>query len=54
MWNSQGLDLASMIKSFAPRENMTGITNFKEGSGKSSSFFFFTDNMQFVVKTLKQ
>ena len=29
------------------------MTKFQEGSGKSSSFFFFTSNKYFVVKTLK-
>jgi hypothetical protein len=29
------------------------MKNFKEGVGKSSSFFFFTDNKRFVIKTLK-
>lgn len=26
---------------------------FQEGAGKSASFFFFTENSQFVIKTLK-
>jgi hypothetical protein len=30
------------------------MTKFQEGSGKSASFFFFTANKQFVIKTLKQ
>ena len=29
------------------------MTKFQEGSGKSASFFFFTANKQFVIKTLK-
>lgn len=29
------------------------MANFQEGSGKSASFFFFTENKQFVIKTLK-
>jgi len=42
-----------MLDSFAPNNNRTGMRNFQEGSGKSSSFFFFTDNKRFVIKTLK-
>mmetsp|Transcript_13998 Transcript_13998/g.13603 ORF Transcript_13998/g.13603 Transcript_13998/m.13603 type:complete len:165 (+) Transcript_13998:377-871(+) len=29
------------------------MQQFQEGSGKSSSFFFFTSNSQFAIKTLK-
>lgn len=29
------------------------MTQFQEGSGKSASFFFFTSNKKFVIKTLK-
>lgn len=29
------------------------MTKFQEGSGKSASFFFFTSNRNFVIKTLK-
>lgn len=39
---------------FSPRENYAEMTKFQEGSGKSASFFFFTANKQFVIKTLKE
>lgn len=42
-----------MFKSFAPLNNIEAIRNFFPGSGKSSSFFFFSDNKAFVLKTLK-
>jgi 1-phosphatidylinositol-4-phosphate 5-kinase len=29
------------------------MAKFQEGLGKSASFFFFTENSQFVIKTLK-
>ena len=29
------------------------MAKFGEGSGKSASFFIFTENKQFVIKTLK-
>ena len=29
------------------------MAKFQEGSGKSASFFFFTSNQSFVIKTLK-
>ena len=40
-------------RAFAPKENQEAMANFQEGSGKSASFFFFTENKQFVIKTLK-
>ncbi len=42
-----------LFESFAPIHNFQAIHNFFTGSGKSSSFFFFTDNKTFVLKTLK-
>ena len=30
------------------------MRSFKEGSGKSHSFFFFTEDHRFVIKTLKK
>jgi len=43
-----------MWKAFAPVHNFQAIHNFFQGAGKSESFFFFTDNKEFVLKTLKQ
>ncbi len=42
-----------LIKAFAPKENEGAMAKFGEGSGKSESFFFFTEDKQFVIKTLK-
>lgn len=30
------------------------MTKFQIGSGKSDSFFFYTANSQFIIKTLKE
>lgn len=30
------------------------MAKFQEGSGKSASFFFYTENKKFVIKTLKE
>ena len=30
------------------------MTKFQIGSGKSNSFFFYTANNQFIIKTLKE
>lgn len=42
-----------LFKSFIPQHNIQAIHNFFTGTGKSSSFFFFSDNKTFVLKTLK-
>jgi hypothetical protein len=50
----KGISEDYLFKSFAPVFNFQAIHNFFTGSGKSSSFFFFTDNKSFVLKTLKE
>mmetsp|Transcript_33233 Transcript_33233/g.23969 ORF Transcript_33233/g.23969 Transcript_33233/m.23969 type:complete len:153 (-) Transcript_33233:815-1273(-) len=41
------------MKSFEPIRNVQAIHNFSTGSGQSCSFFLFTDDKVFVLKTLK-
>jgi hypothetical protein len=48
-----GISEEFLFNSFAPLHNIQAIHNFFTGSGKSSSFFFFSDNKCFVLKTLK-
>jgi hypothetical protein len=43
-----------MNSSFAPKENHSQMMKFQIGSGKSDSFFFYTANSQFIIKTLKE
>jgi hypothetical protein len=45
---------ATLQNSFTPSHNPEGIFNFKTGGGKSPSFFFFTDDGKFMIKTLKK
>ncbi len=40
--NAEGLSIEDVITSFAPINNAQALESFSEGSGKSSSFFFFT------------
>lgn len=42
-----------LFESFAPINNKQAINNFFTGAGKSNSFFLFTDDKRFVLKTLK-
>ena len=43
-----------LLETFKPCFNFQGIHNFSTGSGKSPSFFFFSDNKQFMLKNLKK
>jgi hypothetical protein len=42
----------TLFQSFVPLHNIQAIHNFFTGTGKSSSFFFFSDNKSFVLKTM--
>jgi hypothetical protein len=42
-----------LFDSFSPVHNFQAIHNFSTGTGKSPSFFFFSDDKAFVLKTLK-
>jgi len=48
-----GFDTLTFLNSFAPRANHQQMMKFQIGSGKSDSFFFYTANSQFIIKTLK-
>lgn len=51
---NSGVSDEFLFNSFAPIYNYQAIHNFFQGDGKSESFFFFTDNKEFVLKTLKE
>ena len=42
-----------IFESLKPSKNFNAIHNFKLGSGKSPSFFFFSDNKVLMIKTVK-
>ena len=46
--------ISSYYSSFAPAFNLAEMHKFSPGAGKSPSFFFFTSNKWFAVKTLKE
>ena len=48
-----GVSDQEVLDAFSPCNNKQAIRNFQTGSGQSNSFFLFTDNKQFVLKTLK-
>jgi len=41
-----------MIKSFSPIKNKSAIDKMGEGKGKSGSFFFYSHNRKFIIKTI--
>ncbi|CDW79635.1 phosphatidylinositol phosphate kinase pipk5 [Stylonychia lemnae] len=49
-----GITEEQLFTSFSPIYNIQAIHNFFTGAGKSQSFFFFSDNKNFVLKTLKE
>lgn len=43
-----------LLTSFSPANNFKAIHNIDLGKGRSPSFFLFTDDQRFMLKTLKQ
>ena len=48
------LDYEELIFSLDPYENKQSMLNIKESLGKSGSFFFFTHDKKFIIKTVKE
>ena len=48
-----GVSDDEVLNAFSPLHNSQAIRNFQTGSGQSRSFFLFTDNKRFVLKTVK-
>jgi hypothetical protein len=47
------LDYNELILSLDPIENRDSMLKIKESSGKSGSFFFFSHDQRFIIKTIK-
>lgn len=43
-----------LLQALVPSKNFEAIHNFETGSGKSPSFFFFSDDNSLLIKTLKK
>ena len=48
--NLENIDINLMIESFLPKNNKQ---NIKQSQGKSGTFFIFTDDNKYMIKTLK-
>ena len=53
MRRRNGFSRDFLIRAFSPIFNCSEMEKFSPGAGKSPSFFFFTANKCFAVKTLK-
>lgn len=49
----ENLDYDDMIYSINPFKNTDNMLNLKESAGKSGSFFFFSHDNRFIIKTVK-
>jgi len=45
-------NLNDLYKSLAPKFNRDKVFNAGEGAGKSGSFFFFSHDNRFIIKTI--
>jgi 1-phosphatidylinositol-4-phosphate 5-kinase len=50
--NLDGYDQASIRESLNPRNNIESIFKAGESQGKSGSFFFFSQDRRFIIKTM--
>jgi hypothetical protein len=46
------LDMTAVEKSLDPVNNFRQVFQCREGSGKSGSFFFFSHDKRFIIKTM--
>jgi 1-phosphatidylinositol-4-phosphate 5-kinase len=49
----ESLDYKDLIDSLDPIKNKTNMLKIKQSSGKSGSFFFFSWDNRFIIKTVK-
>jgi len=47
-----GLSTGSLLESLDPEHNQSNVFKAGEASGASGSFFFFSNDKQFIVKTM--
>ena len=51
---ANNINLSLLQLSLSPSQNREQVFNAGEGSGKSGSFFFFSHDKQFIIKTMKK
>jgi len=49
---SDGITRISVLKSLKPERNRSSVFKAGEASGASGSFFFFSHDKQFIIKTM--
>ena len=50
--NIDNISCADVVKSLSPEVNREAIAKAGEGQGKSGSFFFFSHDRKFIIKTM--
>jgi hypothetical protein len=51
--HEEQLDYHELLLSLDPLENRESMLKIRESSGKSGSFFFFSHDQRFIIKTIK-
>jgi len=51
---TDGISHEDVIRSLSPEANQKAIASAGEGSGKSGSFFFFSHDSKFIIKTMTE
>jgi len=49
---SDGITRIKVLKSLTPERNRSSVFKAGEASGASGSFFFFSHDKQFIIKTM--
>lgn len=52
IWAADNLTPEKVIESLSPENNWDQAFKAGEGSGKSGSFFFFSHDQRFLIKTM--
>lgn len=52
--SNECINIEDLIASLNPEENKESMLKIKESSGKSGSFFFFSNDKKFIIKTVKE
>ena len=52
--SNECINIEDLMASLNPEENKDSMLRIKESSGKSGSFFFFSNDKKFIIKTVKE
>lgn len=52
--SNECINIEDLMTSLNPEENKDSMLKIRESSGKSGSFFFFSNDKRFIIKTVKE